>query len=158
MKLVFSTFVGHFCPPGSGSGSGFRIRIRIHRPDWIRIWDTASMFYLGHDVGLLAAVEVSVSHARHAGLRVRLPRPHSRGPLSDLNRIKNYIPVLSSTERRGSTVTGIKTTVGDSHWLQSGSGSRELNQSGSMRLRNLVRLWRHKKLNFCMKIYIMTLM
>jgi hypothetical protein len=31
----FSTFVGNFCPPGSGSG--FRIRIRIHRPDWIRI-------------------------------------------------------------------------------------------------------------------------
>ncbi len=31
----FSTFVCHFCPPGSGSG--FRIRIRIHRPDWIRI-------------------------------------------------------------------------------------------------------------------------
>jgi len=30
-----STFVGHFCPPGSGSG--FRIRIRIHWPDWIRI-------------------------------------------------------------------------------------------------------------------------
>ncbi len=33
--LIFSTFVGHFCPPGSGSG--FRIRIRIHWPDWIRI-------------------------------------------------------------------------------------------------------------------------
>ncbi len=32
---IFSTFVGHFCPPGSGSG--FRIRIRIHWPDWIRI-------------------------------------------------------------------------------------------------------------------------
>ncbi len=32
---IFSTFVGHFCPPGSGSGS--RIRIRIHWPDWIRI-------------------------------------------------------------------------------------------------------------------------
>ncbi len=32
---LLSTFVGHFCPPGSGSG--FRIRIRIHRPDWIRI-------------------------------------------------------------------------------------------------------------------------
>ncbi len=31
----FSTFVGHFCSPGSGSG--FRIRIRIHWPDWIRI-------------------------------------------------------------------------------------------------------------------------
>ncbi len=31
----FSTFVGHFCPPGSGSR--FRIRIRINRPDWIRI-------------------------------------------------------------------------------------------------------------------------
>ncbi len=31
----FSTFVSHFCPPGSGSG--FRIRIRIHWPDWIRI-------------------------------------------------------------------------------------------------------------------------
>ncbi len=29
----FSTFVGHFCPPGSGS----RFRIRIHWPDWIRI-------------------------------------------------------------------------------------------------------------------------
>ncbi len=28
-----STFVGHFCPPGSGSG----FRIRIHSPDWIRI-------------------------------------------------------------------------------------------------------------------------
>ncbi len=34
---IFSTFVGHFCPPGSGFGSGFRIRIRIHWPDWIRI-------------------------------------------------------------------------------------------------------------------------
>ncbi len=33
--LLFSTFLGHFCPPGSGSG--FRIRIRIHWPDWIRI-------------------------------------------------------------------------------------------------------------------------
>ncbi len=32
---IFFTFVGHFCPPGSGSG--FRIRIRIHWPDWIRI-------------------------------------------------------------------------------------------------------------------------
>jgi hypothetical protein len=31
----FSTFEGHFCPPGSGSG--FRCRIRIHWPDWIRI-------------------------------------------------------------------------------------------------------------------------
>jgi hypothetical protein len=29
---LLSTFVGHFCPPGSGSGSGFRIRIRIHNP------------------------------------------------------------------------------------------------------------------------------
>jgi hypothetical protein len=26
--IKFPTFVGHFCPPGSGSG--FRIRIRIH--------------------------------------------------------------------------------------------------------------------------------
>ncbi len=34
---LFSTFVGHFCPPGSGSGSWFRIRIRIHWPHWIRI-------------------------------------------------------------------------------------------------------------------------
>ncbi len=33
----FSTFVGHFCPPGSGSGFRIRFRIRIHRPDWIRI-------------------------------------------------------------------------------------------------------------------------
>ncbi len=32
---IFSPFVGHFCPPGSGSG--FRIRIGIHWPDWIRI-------------------------------------------------------------------------------------------------------------------------
>ena len=31
--IFFSTFVGHFCPPGSGSG----FRIRIHWPDWIRI-------------------------------------------------------------------------------------------------------------------------
>ncbi len=29
----FSTFVVHFCPPGSG----LRKRIRIHWPDWIRI-------------------------------------------------------------------------------------------------------------------------
>ncbi len=28
-----STFVGHFCPPGSGSGFRIRIRIRIQRPD-----------------------------------------------------------------------------------------------------------------------------
>ncbi len=34
-----STFVGHFCPPGSGSG--FRFRIRIHWPDWIRIRNPA---------------------------------------------------------------------------------------------------------------------
>ncbi len=34
---ILSTFVGHFCPPGSGSGYGFRLLIRIHRPDWIRI-------------------------------------------------------------------------------------------------------------------------
>ncbi len=36
---IFSTFVGHFCPPGSGSGSLFklRIRIRIQWSDWIRI-------------------------------------------------------------------------------------------------------------------------
>jgi hypothetical protein len=35
---IFSTFVGHFCPPGSGSGSVFklRIRIRIQWSDWIR--------------------------------------------------------------------------------------------------------------------------
>ncbi len=26
---IFSTFVGHFCPPGSGSGSVFKLRIRI---------------------------------------------------------------------------------------------------------------------------------
>ncbi len=32
---IFSSFVGHFCPPGSGSG--FRIRIRIHWPDWIQV-------------------------------------------------------------------------------------------------------------------------
>ncbi len=32
--LIFSTVVGHFCPPGSGSG--FRIRIRILWPDLIR--------------------------------------------------------------------------------------------------------------------------
>ncbi len=32
---LLSTFVGNFCPPGSGSG--FRIRIRIHRPNWIWI-------------------------------------------------------------------------------------------------------------------------
>ncbi len=31
--FIFSTFVGHFCPPGSRSG----FRIRIHWPDWIRI-------------------------------------------------------------------------------------------------------------------------
>ncbi len=39
MKFLnfFSTFVGHFCPPGSESGSGFRIRIRIYWPDWIRV-------------------------------------------------------------------------------------------------------------------------
>ncbi len=36
---IFSTFVGHFCPPWSGSGSVFklRIRIRIQWSDWIRI-------------------------------------------------------------------------------------------------------------------------
>ncbi len=34
-KHFFSTFVGNFCPPGSGSG--FRIRIQIHWPHWIRI-------------------------------------------------------------------------------------------------------------------------
>ncbi len=36
---IFSIFVGHFCPPGSGSGSVFklRIRIRIQWSDWIRI-------------------------------------------------------------------------------------------------------------------------
>ncbi len=33
----FSTFVGLFCPPGSGSGFRIRIRIRIHRPNWIQI-------------------------------------------------------------------------------------------------------------------------
>jgi hypothetical protein len=33
MNFKKTTFVGHFCPPGSGSG----IRIRIHWPDWIRI-------------------------------------------------------------------------------------------------------------------------
>ncbi len=32
---IFSTFVGHFCPPGSGSG--FKLRIRIQWSDWIRI-------------------------------------------------------------------------------------------------------------------------
>ncbi len=31
--LIFFTFVGHFCPPGSG----FRIGIWIHWSDWIRI-------------------------------------------------------------------------------------------------------------------------
>ncbi len=35
--LIFSTFVGHFCPPGFGSGFRIRNRIRIHWPDWIRI-------------------------------------------------------------------------------------------------------------------------
>ncbi len=34
---IFSTFVGHFCPPGSGSGSVFKLRIRIQWSDWIRI-------------------------------------------------------------------------------------------------------------------------
>ncbi len=42
--LSFSTFVGHYCPPGSG----FRIRIRIHWPDWIRIqsgsWSETLMY------------------------------------------------------------------------------------------------------------------
>ncbi len=32
--LIFSTFVGNFCPPGSESR--FRIQIRIHWFDWIR--------------------------------------------------------------------------------------------------------------------------
>ncbi len=112
--LIFSTFAGHYCPPGSGSGSEFRIRIRIHWPDWI-----ASRFYLGHDVGLLAAVEVSVRHARHAGLRVRLPRPHSRGPLGDLNRIKNYIPVLRTVRREDTvqhTVPGLEQVM----WIRTG--------------------------------------
>ena len=34
---IFSTFVGHFCPPGSGSGPVFKLRIRIQWSDWIRI-------------------------------------------------------------------------------------------------------------------------
>ncbi len=34
---IFSTFVGHFGPPGSGSGSVFKLRIRIQWSDWIRI-------------------------------------------------------------------------------------------------------------------------
>jgi hypothetical protein len=33
--LIFSTFVGHFCLPGSGSV--FKLRIRIQWSDWIRI-------------------------------------------------------------------------------------------------------------------------
>ncbi len=33
MNRLFSIFVVHFCPPGSGSG----LRIRIHGPHWIRI-------------------------------------------------------------------------------------------------------------------------
>jgi hypothetical protein len=37
ISYFFSTFVGHFCPPGSGSGFRIRILIRIHWPDWIRI-------------------------------------------------------------------------------------------------------------------------
>ncbi len=32
---IFSTFAGHFCPPGSGSV--FKLRIRIQWSDWIRI-------------------------------------------------------------------------------------------------------------------------
>ncbi len=32
---IFSTFVGHFCPPGSDSV--FKLRIRIQWSDWIRI-------------------------------------------------------------------------------------------------------------------------
>ncbi len=32
---IFSTFVGHFCPPGYGSV--FKLRIRIQWSDWIRI-------------------------------------------------------------------------------------------------------------------------
>ncbi len=34
---IFSTFVGHFCPPGWGSGSVIKLRIRIQWSDWIRI-------------------------------------------------------------------------------------------------------------------------
>ncbi len=55
---IFSPFVGHFCPPGSGSGSGFRIRIRIHWPDWIRIQSRSGSETLGpvdaHNGGLEA--------------------------------------------------------------------------------------------------------
>ncbi len=34
---IFSIYVGHFCPPGSGSEFRIQIWIRIHWPDWIRI-------------------------------------------------------------------------------------------------------------------------
>jgi hypothetical protein len=39
ISSLFSFFVGHFCPPGSGSAYGMRIRIRIQQLIlvWIRI-------------------------------------------------------------------------------------------------------------------------
>ncbi len=46
---IFSTFVGHFCHPGSGSGFRIRIRIRIHWPDWIRIQSgSETLYYWGY--------------------------------------------------------------------------------------------------------------
>ncbi len=46
----FTTFVGHFCPPGSGS----RFRIRIHWPDWIRIQSGSRSATLGYLLGRMS--------------------------------------------------------------------------------------------------------
>ena len=55
--------------------------------------------YLGHDVGLLGAVEVSVRHAGHAGLGSILPGPHGRGPLRDLHTHRTEISSVVNPEK-----------------------------------------------------------
>jgi hypothetical protein len=57
-------------------------------------------------VGFFAAVEVSVSHAGHAGLRIRLPGPHGRRPLGNLVSIeKNADKFFIVYPQMGKSVT-----------------------------------------------------
>ncbi len=67
--LIFSTFMGHFCPPGSGSG--FRILIRIHWPDWIWIQS-------GSGSATLQCLSPYVMELAH--LRVWWKAEHAGGP------------------------------------------------------------------------------
>ncbi len=91
---IFSTFVGHFCPPGSGSV--FKLRIRIQCSDWIRI-QYGSGYGSGSETLIYKPFSIFLGHFCPPGSGSRDPIGSGSNVPSLWNNLKNLMVKSKNT-------------------------------------------------------------